>query len=108
MNRTHVIAAAIGSLIALPAVCWAAGMVTVDQKGLAFSTPTLTVNKGDIVTFTNSDTTSHNIIVSGNGIMLNSGLQQPGVAFKAPLMKQGTYQVSCGIHPKMRMTIVVK
>jgi len=98
----------IGALIALPAVAWAAGLINVDQKGLSFNTPVLTVKKGDIVNFNNSDTTSHNIIVTGNGLTLNSGLQQPGVTFKAPMMKQGTFQVTCGIHPKMKMTIVVQ
>jgi plastocyanin len=85
----------------------AASMVTVDQKNLAFSVPTLEVEKNTIVNFTNSDSIAHNILVSGNGINLNSGLQKPGVAFKAPLTKQGTYQVLCGIHPKMKMTITV-
>jgi plastocyanin len=108
MKTRHFAIAGVASLIAIPGLGWAAGLINVDQKGLAFSTPVLTVQKGDIVNFTNSDNTSHNILVSGNGITLNSGLQQPGVTFKAPLMKQGAYQVSCGIHPKMRMTIVVR
>ena len=97
-----------GALLAVPSLCWAAAMINVDQKGLAFSTPVLTIKKGDIVNFTNNDSTSHNILVTGNGVTLNSGLQQPGVAFKAPLMKEGTYKVICGIHPKMKMTIVVQ
>jgi plastocyanin len=86
----------------------AGGIVNIDQKGLAFSEPTVTVNKGDILNFTNNDSTSHNILISGNGINLNSGLQQPGVAFKAPMVKEGTYSVMCGIHPKMKMTVVVR
>ncbi len=86
----------------------AGGITNIDQKGLAFSAPTVTVAKGDILNFTNSDTTSHNITISGDGVSLNSGLQQPGVAFKAPMMKEGTYQVVCGIHPKMKMTVIVK
>jgi plastocyanin len=86
---------------------WAAAMVNVNQKALAFDTALLTVKKGAIVNFINSDTTSHNILVTGAGVTLNSGLQQPGVAFKAPLVKAGSYQVVCGIHPKMKMTVVV-
>lgn len=88
------------------AAAWA-GMVTVDQKGLAFSTGALTVKKGDILSFNNSDNTSHNILITGAGVNLNSGLQQPGVSFKAPMVKPGTYQVMCGIHPKMKMTVTV-
>lgn len=105
---TRKIFAGVAALLSVSGICWAAGMTTVDQKGLMFSVPQLTVKRGDIVNFTNSDSTSHNIIVSGNGVMLNSGLQRPGVAFKAPFMKEGSYQVLCGIHPKMKMTIVVQ
>jgi len=87
---------------------WAATILTVDQKGMTFSTSQLTVKKGDIVSFTNNDSTSHNILITGNGVSLNSGLQKPGVAFNAPFLKEGTYKVMCGIHPKMKMTVTVK
>jgi plastocyanin len=87
---------------------YAAGIVTVEQKGIAFSAPSLTVAKGSIVNFLNSDSTSHNILITGEGVSLNSGLQQPGVAFKAPLVKPGTYLVTCAIHPKMKMTVTVQ
>ena len=86
----------------------AAGVVNVEQKGIAFSAPSLTVAKGSIVNFMNNDATSHNITITGAGVNLNSGLQQPGVAFKAPMVKPGTYQVTCGIHPKMKMSLVVQ
>jgi len=86
---------------------YAAGMVSVDQKGLAFSTGALTVASGTIVSFNNGDSTSHNILVNGNGVNMNSGLQAPGVSFKVPFLKPGTYQVMCGIHPKMKMTVTV-
>lgn len=99
---------ATAAVLAAGSAAIAGGIVNIDQKGLAFSQASVTVNKGDILNFTNNDSTSHNILISGNGVSLNSGLQQPGVAFKAPMVKEGTYAVVCGIHPKMKMTIVVK
>lgn len=95
-------------VISAAGIAVAAGIVKVDQKGLAFSTQRLVVKKGDAVAFMNSDVTSHNILVSGNGVTLNSGLQRPGVSFTAPFAKAGTYQVVCGIHPKMKMTVTVQ
>ena len=68
----------------------------------------LAVTKGQSVIFKNDDRTAHNITVSGEGVNLNSGLQQPGVEFKVPFAKPGTYQVSCGIHPKMKLTVTVQ
>jgi plastocyanin len=86
----------------------AAAPVTVTQKGLQFSVEELSLAKGQVVAFVNDDRTAHNITVSGEGLNLNGGLQQPGADFKVPFAKPGTYQVSCGIHPKMKMTIMVK
>ena len=108
MKMRRIPLAASVAVLALATAALAAGVVNIDQKGLAFSQATITVNKGDILNFTNDDTTSHNILITGNGVSLNSGLQQPGVAFKAPMVKEGTYSVMCGIHPKMKMTVVVR
>jgi plastocyanin len=82
--------------------------VTVGQQGLRFSTAELTVAKNQIVAFRNNDTTTHNITVVGEGLSINGGLQSPGAEFRVPFVKAGTYTVSCGIHPKMKMTVTVK
>ena len=86
----------------------AAAPITVSQKGLQFSVPELSVPKGQVIVFVNDDRTPHNITVKGDGVNLNSGLQQPGVEFKVPFAKPGTYAVSCGIHPKMKLSVEVK
>jgi len=100
----------LGIAAALPVagLCWATSLVTVGQKGLTFSMQQVSVKRGEVVNFLNDDTTSHNILVSGNGVSLNSGLQRPGVTFSAPFAKPGEYHVTCGIHPKMKMTVAVK
>lgn len=82
--------------------------VTVGQQGLRFSTAELTVAKDQVVIFMNNDTTTHNIMVVGEGLTLNGGLQSPGAEFRVPFPKAGTYTVSCGIHPKMKLTVTVK
>jgi plastocyanin len=86
----------------------ASDVTTVDQRGIAFSVSSLTVSKGDFVRFTNSDVTAHNISISGQDGTVSGGLQQPGEVFKAPFLKAGTYRVTCAIHPKMKLSIVVK
>lgn len=108
MDAKQSIAGAAALILTTASAAYAAGAVTVDQKGLSFSTASLNVAGGTIVTFMNNDTTSHNILVTGNGVQLNSGMQGPGVPFRAPFLKPGTYQVICGIHPKMKMTVNVK
>jgi plastocyanin len=86
----------------------AADSVWVGQQGLRFSSAELTVTKGQVVIFMNNDTTSHNIMVVGEGLSINGGLQSPGAEFRVPFVKSGTYAVSCGIHPKMKLTVTVK
>jgi len=95
------------------ALCTVAGTcqaatVSVDQKGLSFDKADVTVNKGDIVSFNNDDSTSHNILITGDGTSINGGLQQPGQNFSAPFIKSGTFQVTCAIHPKMKLTVHVQ
>ena len=57
---------------------------------------------------TNSDRPAHNILVKDGTTTVNSGLQQPGQPFELPFTKTGTFPVSCGIHPKMKLTVVVR
>jgi cytochrome c peroxidase len=100
-------------MLSLAALVVAAGVsaaapVTVSQKGLQFSAAELTVSKGQVVVFSNDDRTPHNITVNGDGVSLNGGLQPPGKEFRVPFAKSGTYAVSCGIHPKMKLNVTVK
>lgn len=92
----------------LVTVALAGDPVTVGQQGLRFSTAELTVSKDQVVIFMNNDSTTHNITVVGEGLTLNGGLQSPGAEFRVPFHKAGTYTVSCGIHPKMKLTVTVK
>lgn len=107
MKLKRISAAICIGLATISAAAFAAGAATVSQKGLSFSTPNLTVAHGTVVTFMNDDTVSHNIIVTGNGVNVNSGLQAPGTPFRMPFLKPGMYVAVCGIHPKMKMTVTV-
>ena len=104
--RAYIVCGLAG-MLALAGAAWA-GTLTVDQKNLKFSVKELKIARGDSVEFTNHDDTSHNITITGAGFSANSGLQAPGQPFKAPFVKPGVYKVSCGIHPNMRMTVVVE
>ncbi len=95
-------------VVATAGAAMAAGTETVDQKNLKFSVPALKVGKGDVVVFTNNDDTQHNITISGDGFSVSSGMQPPGKDFKVPMVKPGTYRVTCGIHPNMKMVLVVE
>ena len=85
----------------------AADVVTVTQKGLVFTPGELSITKGQTVEFVNDDATAHNILISGDGVTFNGGLQPAGGKVKYAFTKPGTYTVGCGIHPKMKLAITV-
>src|ERR1700730_13984548 len=80
----------------------------VDQSKLQFSVSEIRIKEGDTVRFMNSDRPAHNILVTEGATVLSSGLQQPGEPFDVPFNSEGTFPVTCGIHPKMHMTVVVE
>ena len=96
-------------LMTIPLVAWAAGdTVVVDQNHLQFNLSAVKMKVGDRIRFNNSDETSHNILISLGGARTNSGLQKPGEPFEVPMVREGTYQVTCGIHPEMRLAVTVR
>ena len=99
-------AALLAAVAASPAY---ADEITVGQKNKAFSIETATLKPGDSIKFVNDDATQHNVLISGPQEQVrNSGVQDPGEAAAFQFDKAGTYQVECGIHPKMKMSVVVK
>jgi cytochrome c peroxidase len=83
--------------------------IAVGQKNKQFSAATATLRSGDKIKFTNDDTVAHNILATGpGGVLTNSGVQDPGESAIVAFDEPGTYEIECGIHPKMRMTVTVK
>jgi plastocyanin len=80
----------------------------VNQTALQFSVARLAVHRGDTVVFSNGDRTSHNITAQGEGMNFNGGLQRPGENVEVTFTARGQHQISCGIHPRMSMTIEVE
>lgn len=86
----------------------AAELVTVSQKGRAFATRELRIARGDTVRFANDDDFPHQIQARGPGLELDSDLQAPGESLAVPFPAAGAFEVRCGVHPKMRLTITVQ
>ena len=85
-------------------ICGAAANV-VTQKGKAFSAKEMALSVGDSLTFVNDDSVKHNILIKDIGF--NSGMQDPGSEAVATFDKAGKFKVRCGIHPKMKLTVMV-
>jgi plastocyanin len=79
----------------------------IHQQGRAFSSESVTVKKGEAVTFFNDDTVPHNIMSASAGNEFNLGSQAPGNSTDVSFKEAGDVAVICAIHPRMKMTIKV-
>jgi plastocyanin len=79
----------------------------VSQKGKTFSSETMTVKPGDEVVFRNDDDVTHNVFSNTSGMSFNL-TQSPGSNSSQVFNSEGTAEIRCAFHTKMKMTIVVK
>ncbi|WP_298887194.1 plastocyanin/azurin family copper-binding protein [uncultured Bradyrhizobium sp.] len=79
----------------------------IHQQGRAFSAESITVKKGEAVTFLNDDTVPHNIMSASKGNEFNLGSQAPGTSTDVSFKEAGDVQVICAIHPRMKMMVKV-
>jgi plastocyanin len=84
-----------------------AANLTITQKGRAFSPESVTIKKGEALTFVNDDTVPHNIVSTSAGNEFNLGSQPPGAATDVTFKQSGDVQVICAIHPRMKMMVQV-
>lgn len=99
---------AAGLAVAL-GVAWAADEKrTVGQKNKEFTTAELTVKPGERVTFENNDEIAHNVFCNHKDCKFNTKIQAPGSKTEVTFEREGSYQIRCAIHPKMKLTVHVK
>ena len=80
------------------------GVVLIEQS--TFSPATITIAKGDTVTWQNKDPYLHRIVADDGSFDL--GDQRQGETVKHTFTEVGTYTYTCSIHAFMKGTVVVK
>lgn len=81
---------------------------SVIQKDRTFSQAEITVKPGDTITFKNTDDVTHNVFSMTSGMEFDLRRQAPGASSVVPFTKEGTAEVRCSIHPKMKLIVNVK
>ncbi len=99
---------AIASIALTPLVVWAATEHAVVQKDKAFSQTEIKVKVGDSIKFDNQDSVVHNVFSNTPGMEFDLRTQQPGQASVVPFTKEGSCEVRCAIHPKMKLQVTVE
>ena len=73
-----------------------------------FHPTNLDLQQGDTVTILNDDgDLLHHAYIDSPTFSFDSGDQQPGSKVEIVFSKVGTFNVLCGIHPKMKMVVQV-
>lgn len=86
----------------------AAASVVVTQKDRMFAPGEISVAAGDVVRFSNDDPFIHQIYVSSPSFSFDSDGQAPGQPLDVRFTAAGDFQVLCGIHPKMALSVHVR
>jgi plastocyanin len=84
-----------------------AANLTIMQKGRMFSSESVSIKKGETLTFLNDDSVPHNIMSTSQGNEFNLGSQPPGASTDVTFKVAGEVQVICAIHPRMKMMVKV-
>jgi plastocyanin len=79
----------------------------IHQQGRVFSSESISIRKGEAVTFLNDDTVPHNIMSASKGNEFNLGSQAPGTSTDVTFKEAGDVQVICAIHPRMKLMVKV-
>ncbi len=104
------VAAAATSLTLLGGMAWAAlnAPVQVTQKGRTFRPGEITIKRGDTVEFVNDDgDLLHHAYLSSDKFSFDTGDQDPNSKSDVVFTQSGTFNVLCGIHPKMKLVVHV-
>jgi plastocyanin len=100
-----VLTAVLAAVFAVSAVASSGKIVNVGDN--YYGPKTLTVGKGTKVTWKWVGVLRHNVVVHTGPSSFSSKTQVRG-AYSHTFAKKGTYQLVCTIHPKMKMSVVVK
>jgi len=78
----------------------------ININNFAFIPPSLSINTGDTVIWTNMDSVAHTV-TSDSGTELNSATLQTGSTYSHTFNNPGTFNYHCSIHTSMKGSITV-
>lgn len=97
-------------LLALPAIAAAAVSLgaspsAVTVEGMQFQPASVTVARGETVTWTNRDAVPHTATAAGK---FDSGNIAPGKSFSRRMEQAGEFDYVCTYHPGMKGKVIVR
>jgi plastocyanin len=86
----------------------AAAEHVVTMAGMNYRPAAIQAKLGDVIGFMNDDAVDHEVFVPTKGFGVDLGLQKPGQNTDLPLLRSGSFEVECVIHPNMLLKVTVR
>jgi plastocyanin len=80
----------------------------IEQKDKNFDKEEVTIKPGEKVVFHNDDSVTHNVFSNSKINPFNIKVQTPGSSSTVQFNDEGTTEVRCAIHPRMKLVVTVK
>jgi len=106
-NIARQLTGAIALAAAAAAFPAAAAEHTITMKGVNYQPSVIDAKVGDTLKFVNDDGTDHNVFVPTKGFGADLGMQKSGAATELKLVRLGTFEVECVVHPHMLLKVNV-
>ena len=94
---------ALALVLAAPA---SSATTTVQIKLSGFTPASVTINQDDSITWTNTDTITHQVVANNGGFA--SPILNPGKSWTRSFPRGGTYRYHDSLHPSLKGTVVVR
>src|SRR3954470_21149640 len=114
MRRTLLAALVLGALAAVVSVAWASDQTITAAPPNQFATPSVTIDQGDHVTFSNKDAVGHDVTARAKGpdgkalfAAATTGTNASNPVKGTEYLTTGDYDFFCSIHPNMTGTLHV-
>ncbi len=95
------------ALVLLAATPASAAEHTVTMSGMSYAPRAITAKVGDFLRFLNDDSETHQVFVPTKGFGVDLGTQKSEQALLLKLMRAGTFEVECVLHPDMLTRVTV-
>lgn len=80
---------------------------SVTIQNMSFSPASITVKKGDTITWTNQDAVGHNVTETDGKTGPNSSTLNQGKTYSFTFNEIGTFSYNCSLHPYMTGSVTV-
>jgi plastocyanin len=108
MRRSLIPILTLSILAILPLLAADSKEHTINQKDKEFSQTEITIKPGEKIVFQNSDAVTHNVFSNSKVNPFHIKIQQPGNSSTVQFADEGTTEVRCAIHPRMKLMVTVK